>query len=570
MVTKTRNVMSEDAYTDMASQIDRVFDRIYETGMVIVIDAMSDKLVVWHNGQFYSVGTDAGFVSNDFDADLAAGRFVDESLTSHQRLLRYSGDINGWSTIAQAVSGCIANGSVMTAKNGVYTQTDTIQIPTGLDFSGSNMKNTRLDFSSSTLAANDYMLEIHHDGSPRSTETMSNVTNMTLVGNTISNGLSFSNRHWCSVKDFNIEAIGTGTGYYITNAWLNEFSNMRVFTCGIGFLFGQDCNAVTLTRCGTENTSIACVKTITQNNRGSVGLSFYGCDFEFGGGYAIWNTSGNILDFYSCYIGEHIRDSTFRTDGNGQCNVNGGVVFFGADSEPESYLVEGSGVKFKGVHVVHMGNGANVNYNKLFKKHRDGDSAGSSIGTTFEDCKIVCGVAGTVDGNPLGFGSGVSQCETQGYKFNSGVAGLPVTRNQNAGRVTDPNPTGAFGMTAEINKDWVLGSEALLVVVYRSTVNFGISVSQGIGNTGSFTSLGYAYASSGELKTYINPQSLTPNFTDTQNINHLEIIADAGARLGANDYIEIVECYYMDVRVRGRGLGTVSNLYKANQPFTKA
>lgn len=66
--------------TDSASQLDGVYEKDYETGDVIPSDAMKDRLMYWNSGQFYSVGTDTGFTSNDFDADLAAGLFAKEEI----------------------------------------------------------------------------------------------------------------------------------------------------------------------------------------------------------------------------------------------------------------------------------------------------------------------------------------------------------------------------------------------------------------------------------------------------------------------------------------------------------
>lgn len=72
--------------TDSASQLGGVYEKDYETGDTIPADAMKDKLMYWHNGQLYSVGTDAGFKSNDFDVDLAAGRFVSAEIATKRSL----------------------------------------------------------------------------------------------------------------------------------------------------------------------------------------------------------------------------------------------------------------------------------------------------------------------------------------------------------------------------------------------------------------------------------------------------------------------------------------------------
>ena len=75
--------------SDSASQLGLKYLADWTTGLVIPNDAMTSKLAVWHDGQFYSAGTDTGFTSNDFDADLAAGRFI-ESLTLTSESLYYA------------------------------------------------------------------------------------------------------------------------------------------------------------------------------------------------------------------------------------------------------------------------------------------------------------------------------------------------------------------------------------------------------------------------------------------------------------------------------------------------
>lgn len=74
--------------TDSASQLSLVYFADYEVGMTIPDDAMRDKLAIWHNGQFYRVGTDAGFTSNDFAVDLLADRFVSAELATKTDLAK--------------------------------------------------------------------------------------------------------------------------------------------------------------------------------------------------------------------------------------------------------------------------------------------------------------------------------------------------------------------------------------------------------------------------------------------------------------------------------------------------
>ena len=61
--------------TDSASQIDLVYDRDWFSGIVINSGSMTAKKAIWYNGKFYSIGTDNGFTSTDFEADLLDGKF---------------------------------------------------------------------------------------------------------------------------------------------------------------------------------------------------------------------------------------------------------------------------------------------------------------------------------------------------------------------------------------------------------------------------------------------------------------------------------------------------------------
>ncbi len=76
------SVNKDQLRTDSASQIGLVYLNDWNSGIVIPSNAMDDKLAVWNNGKFYSIGTDTGFTSTDFDADLAAGRFITTIMVS--------------------------------------------------------------------------------------------------------------------------------------------------------------------------------------------------------------------------------------------------------------------------------------------------------------------------------------------------------------------------------------------------------------------------------------------------------------------------------------------------------
>ena len=78
--------------TDSASQLGLVYFADWSTGMVIPGGAMTAKVAVWHDGQFYSIGTDAGFTSNDFAEDLGKGWFVSAGLLTGTDYLFKSND----------------------------------------------------------------------------------------------------------------------------------------------------------------------------------------------------------------------------------------------------------------------------------------------------------------------------------------------------------------------------------------------------------------------------------------------------------------------------------------------
>ena len=61
--------------SDLSSQLGLVYFNDWSSGIVIPDNSKLNKKSVWYNGQFYSVGTDTGFTSNDFDADLTSGKF---------------------------------------------------------------------------------------------------------------------------------------------------------------------------------------------------------------------------------------------------------------------------------------------------------------------------------------------------------------------------------------------------------------------------------------------------------------------------------------------------------------
>ena len=121
MVTKVSlnmlvdGVMSRD---DGASQIGLVYLGEWKEGLIIPNNAMKDKLSVWYNGQFYSVGTDTEFVSQDFDADLVAGRFVSADIITSEKLndrLKKRGDVEAFyavenTDISDIINSMLQNG----------------------------------------------------------------------------------------------------------------------------------------------------------------------------------------------------------------------------------------------------------------------------------------------------------------------------------------------------------------------------------------------------------------------------------------------------------------------------
>lgn len=112
--------------TDSASQLGGVYKKDYETGDVIPADAMKNKLMYWHNGQFYSVCTNTGFTSNDFDADFMAGRFVSASSTTQMQQWRDVGDVRGWGVLCDYL---LPDGSINPT-----SMDETVKIQSVIDF----------------------------------------------------------------------------------------------------------------------------------------------------------------------------------------------------------------------------------------------------------------------------------------------------------------------------------------------------------------------------------------------------------------------------------------------------
>lgn len=104
---------------DLASSMGLVYAGEWHSGIVIPNDAMKDKLAYWYNGQFYSVGTDTGFTSTDFNSDLSLGRFISAELTTKIKQWREKGDIRGWgakcdgSDDIEAIEACAAERTVI-------------------------------------------------------------------------------------------------------------------------------------------------------------------------------------------------------------------------------------------------------------------------------------------------------------------------------------------------------------------------------------------------------------------------------------------------------------------------
>ncbi|MGB0942964.1 MAG: hypothetical protein ACPGUE_11205 [Marinomonas sp.] len=79
----------EKMRSEAASQLSLVYQSEWSSGITIPAKAMTDRLAYWHNGKFYSVGTDASFISTGFDSDLSAGKFIDASLVTNLEMREY-------------------------------------------------------------------------------------------------------------------------------------------------------------------------------------------------------------------------------------------------------------------------------------------------------------------------------------------------------------------------------------------------------------------------------------------------------------------------------------------------
>lgn len=124
-------VTTGEMRTDSASQLGLVYFADYTTGMTIPDGAITAKLAVWHDGQFYSVGTNTRFTSNDFNADLAAGRFKLTNAKSYEvNVMDFGAVGNGIHDDSDAVQLAVKYADVMQwvlsgaqAGGGVYTST---------------------------------------------------------------------------------------------------------------------------------------------------------------------------------------------------------------------------------------------------------------------------------------------------------------------------------------------------------------------------------------------------------------------------------------------------------------
>ena len=106
--------------TDSASQLGLAYLADWAAGLVIPDGAMTAKLAVWHDGQFYSVGTDTGFTSNDFGVDLGRGWFVSAELTTQMQQWRDAGDVRGWGAKLDGITNDYA--AVQRAVKDIYSR----------------------------------------------------------------------------------------------------------------------------------------------------------------------------------------------------------------------------------------------------------------------------------------------------------------------------------------------------------------------------------------------------------------------------------------------------------------
>ena len=81
-------------YSELASQIGLNYTEDWHPGINIPSGGMLSKIAIRHNDQLYSVGVDTGFVSNNFEHDLDAGRFISRAFLDVSKTINSSHVIN--------------------------------------------------------------------------------------------------------------------------------------------------------------------------------------------------------------------------------------------------------------------------------------------------------------------------------------------------------------------------------------------------------------------------------------------------------------------------------------------
>ena len=100
--------------------------------MVIPNDSLKNKSAYWHDGQFYTVTTDTGFTSNDFNNDLSAGKFAKTIITGQPKYITQLSEIKSDTTVAVLISDITIN---------TYTIPSNFKLHT-LDLNGFQLKVT--------------------------------------------------------------------------------------------------------------------------------------------------------------------------------------------------------------------------------------------------------------------------------------------------------------------------------------------------------------------------------------------------------------------------------------------
>lgn len=348
---------------DSASQLGLVYDSDYFSGIIIPDNAMTNKLAYWHNGQFYSVGTDTGFTSNDFDADFSSGKFVDKrifdeyktfktekSLIARSLEMRFYDvlSVKDWckgSGVDDDTSGLIAmmteaqaQSSVVIATHpwrgaidfgvGSYIVSDTIPVPRGVLIYGLNAKTTQLCSITYTGTENKPIFDLYGFQQP----------NGKRVADQTIRGIHFKSENGhairCLKSDYPGEAVSYGSIQIQDCHFLNINGDYAIFADYIELVRG---NTFDYCQVGHIHAQTICMMDGNEVFRGVGGSILLDSDLDtttsivFGSVFGVNNwkengTASGASDSAITYQGSRKFEAITLTGGEFYGTVTGGLI----------------------------------------------------------------------------------------------------------------------------------------------------------------------------------------------------------------------------------------------------